>query len=87
MGVFGSVLWFWMMQAGCRLMNWCWLIKRRLWVDELAERSNEIDRLRCLPQDLAERMAALGFYRMIVPADLGWFADQSPQRCVEFAKP
>ncbi|MFT7597888.1 MAG: alkylation response protein AidB-like acyl-CoA dehydrogenase [Acidimicrobiales bacterium] len=38
---------------------------------ELIERGNEIDELRQLPQDIAERMAELGFYRLLVPAELG----------------
>ncbi len=38
---------------------------------ELTARSGEIDRLRSLPQDLAERMAGHGFYRLLVPKDLG----------------
>ena len=38
---------------------------------ELVARSQEIDNLRHLPQDLAQRMAALGFYRLVAPEDLG----------------
>ncbi len=38
---------------------------------ELAQRSQEIDDLRQLPQDLAQCMADLGFYRLIAPEDLG----------------
>lgn len=38
---------------------------------ELTRRSREIDELRQLPQDLAERMADLGFYRLLVPQELG----------------
>lgn len=38
---------------------------------ELSARSREIDELRYLPQDLADRMAALGFYRLVMPPDLG----------------
>ena len=37
----------------------------------LRERSVEIDRLRQLPQDLAEALAADGFYRTLVPPALG----------------
>lgn len=38
---------------------------------ELLQRGREIDTLRQLPQDLAERMAELGFYRLITPTELG----------------
>ena len=38
---------------------------------ELVARSQEIDNLRHLPQDLAQRMADLGFYRLVAPEDLG----------------
>ena len=38
---------------------------------ELEQRSAEIDQQRYLPQDLAEKLAALGFYRLIVPESLG----------------
>lgn len=38
---------------------------------ELSERRREIDKLRQLPQDLADRLAALGFYRLVVPESLG----------------
>ena len=38
---------------------------------ELSERRREIDELRQLPQDLADRLAALGFYRLVVPQSLG----------------
>lgn len=40
-------------------------------VPELARRGSEIDALRQLPQELAERLAASGFYRLVVPEDLG----------------
>ena len=40
-------------------------------VPQLRERSTEIDRLRQLPQDLAESLAAAGFYRTLVPPALG----------------
>ena len=33
---------------------------------ELESRSGEIDKLRQLPQDLAEKLADLGFYRLVV---------------------
>jgi alkylation response protein AidB-like acyl-CoA dehydrogenase len=39
--------------------------------EELEARSTEIDQQRYLPQDLAEKLAALGFYRLIVPELLG----------------
>ena len=38
---------------------------------ELERRSGEIDQLRQLPQDLADKLAQLGFYRLVVPEDLG----------------
>ena len=38
---------------------------------ELRERSVEIDRLRKLPQDLADSLAEAGFYRTLVPPTLG----------------
>ncbi len=41
------------------------------WIPALRERSVEIDRLRQLPQDLAEAFAADGFYRTLVPPALG----------------
>ncbi len=41
------------------------------WIPTLKERSVEIDRLRQLPQDLAEALAADGFYRTLVPPALG----------------
>ncbi|MFT4631168.1 MAG: alkylation response protein AidB-like acyl-CoA dehydrogenase [Candidatus Azotimanducaceae bacterium] len=37
----------------------------------LSQRGQEIDRLRCVPQDLAEQLAAEGFYRVITPVELG----------------
>ena len=39
--------------------------------EELQQRGTEIDQLRYLPQDLAEKLAAFGFYRLIVPESLG----------------
>ena len=41
------------------------------WIPALRERSAEIDSLRQLPQDLAEALAADGFYRTLVPPALG----------------
>ncbi len=41
------------------------------WIPALRERSVEIDRLRQLPQDLAEAFAADGYYRTLVPPALG----------------
>lgn len=38
---------------------------------ELMRRSREIDQLRQLPQDLADQLAELGFYRLVVPEELG----------------
>jgi alkylation response protein AidB-like acyl-CoA dehydrogenase len=40
-------------------------------LEELERRSAEIDKLRQLPQDLAEKLAQLGFYRLVVPESLG----------------
>ena len=39
--------------------------------EELEQRSAEIDQLRQLPQDLADKLAHLGFYRLVVPESLG----------------
>jgi len=44
---------------------------------ELRERGNEIDSLRQLPQDLAEKMASSGFYRICTPDQIGGLA-QNP---------
>ena len=44
---------------------------------ELAERGGEIDTLRQLPQDLAEKMAAAGFYGICTPEEIGGLA-QNP---------
>lgn len=41
------------------------------WIRTLRERSAEIDSLRQLPQDLADALAADGFYRTLVPPELG----------------
>jgi alkylation response protein AidB-like acyl-CoA dehydrogenase len=38
---------------------------------ELTRRSREIDEQRYLPQDLAEHLAEIGFYRLVVPEALG----------------
>ena len=40
-------------------------------VPELAERSGEFDELRHLPQDIAEKMAAQGLYRLCAPIGAG----------------
>jgi alkylation response protein AidB-like acyl-CoA dehydrogenase len=40
-------------------------------VEELKARTNEIDSTRHLPQDIADRMAAFGFYRLVTPEALG----------------
>lgn len=40
-------------------------------VPELKTRSIEIDTNRFLPQDIAEKMAALGFYKLVTPVELG----------------
>ena len=39
--------------------------------EELVERSNEIDKNRYLPQDLADKLASIGFYRLVAPETLG----------------
>ena len=39
--------------------------------EELVERGNEIDQNRYLPQDLADKLASLGFYRLVAPEPLG----------------
>ncbi|MFT7647920.1 MAG: alkylation response protein AidB-like acyl-CoA dehydrogenase [Candidatus Poriferisodalaceae bacterium] len=39
--------------------------------EQLVERGQEIDDLRQLPQDIAEQMAAAGFYRLVTPPALG----------------
>jgi alkylation response protein AidB-like acyl-CoA dehydrogenase len=41
------------------------------WIPALRERGTEIDRLRQLPQDMADALAADGFYRTLVPPGLG----------------
>ena len=41
---------------------------------ELTERGGEIDALRQLPQDLAEKMAAKGFYSLCTPEEIGGLA-------------
>lgn len=48
------------------------MLKRAVgWIPTLKERSAEIDSLRQLPQDLADALAADGFYRTLVPPELG----------------
>ena len=39
--------------------------------EQLGRRRREIDEARQLPQDLADQLADLGFYRLVVPEDLG----------------
>ena len=39
--------------------------------EELVARGNEIDKNRYLPQDLADKLASLGFYRLVAPEPLG----------------
>lgn len=43
----------------------------RALIPELQSRSSEIDDNRQLPQDLAKKLADLGFYRLVVPPELG----------------
>lgn len=45
--------------------------KAKALLPELRERQNEIDHLRQLPQDLAEKMAEMGFYRLCAPEAVG----------------
>jgi alkylation response protein AidB-like acyl-CoA dehydrogenase len=52
---------------------------------ELSERSGEIDALRHIPQDLADKMAAEGFYRICTPAQLGGLA-QDPNTLYEICE-
>ena len=47
------------------------LAEARALLPDLVRRSQEIDDQRQLPQDLAQRMAELGFYRLVAPEDLG----------------
>jgi len=47
-------------------------------VPELIARSGEIDSTRQLPQDLAEKLAAKGFYRICTPEQIGGL-DQDPK--------
>ena len=54
-----------------RITDTTLLAGARTLLPELASRSQEIDNLRHLPQDLAQRMADLGFYRLVAPEDLG----------------
>ena len=51
----------------------------------LKARSLEIDQLRQVPQDLAETLAAQGFYRICTPAALGGL-DAGPLRLGEHAR-
>ena len=44
---------------------------------ELGTRRREIDELRQLPQDLADKLAKLGFYRLVVPCLL--YTSPSPR--------
>jgi len=48
-----------------------WVKAAKTFVPELRRRSEEIDQLRKLPQELVERFARCGFYRLTVPATLG----------------
>ncbi len=48
---------------------------------ELIERSQEIDDLRELPQDLAETMADLGFYHVLGPEEIGGLGGTTKDLC------
>ncbi|MEE2782473.1 MAG: acyl-CoA dehydrogenase family protein [Pseudomonadota bacterium] len=50
-------------------------------VEELRTRSTEIDDTRHLPQDIAEKMAAQGFYRLITPVELGGLGASPRMMC------
>ena len=39
--------------------------------EELVKRGNEIDKNRYLTQDIADKLASLGFYRLVAPEPLG----------------
>ena len=52
---------------------------------ELRERSGEIDSQRQIPQDLADKMAAEGFYRICTPEQLGGLA-QDPKTLYEICE-
>jgi len=56
--------------------------KAKKLLPELKERSGEIDTLRQLPQDLAERMAGSGFYGLCTPEEIGGRA-QAPSTLYE----
>ena len=51
------------------------------WYDELSSRADEIEQGRKLPQDIADRLAADGFYAMCNPPEWGG-ADCSQQQCL-----
>jgi len=61
-------------------IDFCELATR--YVPELRTRGTEIDAHRALPQDLADRLAADGFYRLCTPTELGG-AGASPQVLAE----
>ena len=48
---------------------------------ELQARSGEIDELRQLPQDLAQKMADAGFYRLIGPREIGGLERSTKELC------
>lgn len=54
-------------------------------VPQLTQRGEEIDAQRFVPQDLAEEMAALGFYRLCTPEVLGGL-DASPMLLCEICE-
>jgi alkylation response protein AidB-like acyl-CoA dehydrogenase len=68
-----------------RITDTTLLAGARALLPELASRSQEIDNLRHLPQDLAQRMADLGFYRLVAPEDLGGLGI-SPTRFCEICE-
>ena len=57
------------------------LEKARTLLPELRERGQEIDDLRQLPQDLADRMAKLGFYTVIGPDEIGGAGETTRLLC------
>jgi len=57
------------------------LKQARALLPELKQRSQEIDDLRKLPQDLAEKMAAQGFYHVIGPTQIGGLNGSTRDLC------
>jgi hypothetical protein len=62
-----------------RITDTTLLAGARALLPELASRSQEIDNLRHLPQDLAQRMAGFGLLPFGRPGGSGWTGHQSHQ--------